>query len=70
MRRDVILIFQLLFSMPYINIPGIRSSEEELSSSCLALSQYFNHKHCEVYNIVTKRYDDHGKYLSKFIPDK
>lgn len=67
-RRDLILIFKLLFSIPYINIPGIRSIEKELNSSCLALSQYCNHK--EACNIVAKRYDDHGKKLSKFIPDK
>lgn len=57
--RDVILIFKLLFSIPYINFPGIRSIEKELNSSCLALYQYFNQK--EAYNIVGKRYDDHGK---------
>lgn len=55
----MILIFKLLFSIPYINIPGIRSIEKELNSSCLALSQYCNHK--EACNIVAKRYDDHGK---------
>lgn len=64
----MILIFKLLFSIPYINIPGIWSIEKELNSSCLALSQYCNHK--EACNIVAKRYDDHGKNLSKFIPDK
>lgn len=59
----MILIFKLLFSIPYINIPGIRSIEKELNSSCLALSQYCNHK--EACNIVAKRYDDHGKKFVK-----
>ena len=64
----MILIFKLLFSIPHINIPGIRSIEKELNSSCLALSKCCNHK--EACNIVAKRYDDHGKNLSKFMPDK
>lgn len=61
--RDVILIFKLLFSIPYINFPGIRSIKKELNGSCLALYQYFNQK--EACNIVGKRYDDHGKKIVK-----